>query len=81
MNVVIDNGNVLDTDIPTLYGAEDVIISSAKNLTELCTSLGLYKSKSECVRANRVGPIPSGWNVFKGNKTTTLYVWNPTDRD
>lgn len=81
MNIVIDNGNVLDTDIPTLYGEEDVITSSSKNLTDLCVSLKLYKSKSECVRAGRVGPIPPGWNVLKGNKTTTLYVWNPTDRE
>ncbi|AUR86019.1 hypothetical protein NVP1081O_284 [Vibrio phage 1.081.O._10N.286.52.C2] len=80
MNIIVDNGLIQANDQATLFGDEDVIhVESTVTLTELVCNLGLYKSKSQARQSGRVGSIPTGWSVFKGNKKTHLYVWNPTE--
>lgn len=85
MNIVVKTQHLQPTDIPTLYGDTDNVVNEeikyvdpTTTLTDLVYMLGLYKTKSEARRANRVGPIPTGWNVIKGNRKTPLYIWNPT---
>lgn len=75
---VVTTENLLSGDIECLYEDEKVIsISNILTLTDLVVELGLFKSKSQARKANRVGPLPRGWNVLKGNKKTFIYLWNP----
>ncbi|AGN30329.1 hypothetical protein VPFG_00332 [Vibrio phage nt-1] len=80
MNIIVENGNIQPNDQKTLFGDEEVVrVPSTFTLTDLVCHLDLYKSKTQARQANRVGAIPDGWSVFKGNKKTPLYVWNPTE--
>lgn len=79
MNIVVSESTWTQRDISCLFGDESVIFTDAKNLTDLVVDLGLYKSKSQARSAGRVGEIPKGWSEIKGNKTTTLWIWNPTE--
>lgn len=79
MNIVIKNSCWTDRDIRCLFGDEPVIFSDADNITDLVVELGLYKSKSQARNAGRTGDIPKGWSEVKGNKITTLWIWNPTE--
>lgn len=79
MNIVIQNSKWTDRDIRCLFVDEPVIFSSHNNLTDLVVELRLYKSKSQARSAGRVGEIPKGWAEYKGNKTTTLWIWNPDE--
>jgi hypothetical protein len=79
MNVVIKNSKWTKRDLRCLFGDEDVIFSEANNITDLVVELKLFRSKSQARAAGRVGDIPLGWTEFKGNKTTTLWVWNPDE--
>ncbi|AGB06956.1 hypothetical protein [Vibrio phage XZ1] len=80
MNIIVENGNIQPNDQATLFADEEVVrVPSTFTLTDLVCHLGLYKSKSQARQAKRVGEIPHGYNEFKGNKKTPLYVWNPTE--
>lgn len=79
MNIVMDTSNVLATDIRTLFGEEPIFWSRAKDLQTLMMECGIYKSKSQAMKAGRAGPIPSGWTVFRASKTKTLWIWNPSE--
>lgn len=78
-NIIVNNGFVQDTDRVTLFGDEEVLVVEPQSLTDLVITLGLFSSKSQARKANRVGEIPTGYSEFKGNKKTPLYVWNPTE--
>lgn len=80
MNIVISSSPYTEQDLKTLYCGEDIIYYDGVNeLSVMLTQLGLYKSSSQARKANRYGPIPSGWTEFKGNKTTTVWIWNPSE--
>lgn len=79
MNVVIKQSKWTERDLRCLFGDEDVIFSEATSVTDLVVELKLFKSKSQARAAGRIGDIPSGWAEFKGNKTTTLWIWNPDE--
>jgi hypothetical protein len=79
MNIVVQNSSWTQRDIDLLFGDEPVIFTVAKDLQTLVTDLNLFPSKTKAVAANRVGDIPHGWNVIKGNKKVTLWIWNPTE--
>ena len=79
MNIVIQNGFVLNTDIPTLFGNEPVVNSQAPNLETLMVELGLYPSKSKAIKDGRRGPIPLGFTEFKATKKQKVWIWNPSE--
>lgn len=82
INIIVDNGNVQwDSDWDTLFGDEDAfVIPADTDMQSLHVDIvPLFKSKSQAVKAGRKGPLPKGWNVFKGNKKTFIYMWNPTE--
>ena len=79
MNVVIDNGNVLETDIPTLFGDEPVLVVKPMTLQELMVVVKAYNSKTKAIQCGRSGEIPSGFTKFKANKILTLWIWNPSE--
>lgn len=80
-NIVVNNGNTLPQDIITLFGEEDVItyVEDKTTMTDLVVKLGLFKSKGQARKAGRVGDIPEGWTVVKGNRKTFLFIWNPSE--
>lgn len=79
MNIIIDNGNVLPTDQHTLFQDEEVITLPVMTLPDLLVQMKVYKSKSECARAGRTGPIPDGFTELKASKKVTMWIWNPTE--
>lgn len=79
MNIVVSYSPYTQQDLITLYEDEEIILSSACNMESLVLELGLYPSKSKAIAAGRVGDIPKGWTVMKGNKKTTLWIWNPSE--
>lgn len=80
MNIIIDGEFLQSTDPSTLFVDEPIrFVDNCNDLTDLVVMLGLFPSKSQARKAGRVGPIPEGWNVIKGNKKTPLYIWNPTE--
>ncbi len=78
-NIVIDNGNVRDSDIPTLYGDEEVIRTTETDIPRLLVQCGIYKSTTQARNAGRQGKVPDGWTEFKASKKRRLFIWNPTD--
>lgn len=78
MNVVMSNSPYTHRDLELIFQGEDVVFSSATNITDLVCELGLYKSKSQARSAGRVGEIPTGFTEYKANKTVTIWIWNPT---
>lgn len=79
MNVVIASSSYTHRDLELLFDNEDVIFSNTTNITDLVCELGLYKSKSQARSAGRVGDIPTGFTEYKGNKVTTIWIWNPSE--
>ena len=69
----------MEDDIELLFGNEDVVFSSAKDISVLCKELGVFPSTSAARRAGRMGDIPTGWSEIKGNKKNFLFVWNPSE--
>lgn len=78
-NVVIKGSDWIDSDLPTLFGDEEIHFSEAADVQSLMVELNIYKSKSESMRAGRQGPIPEGWTEFKASKKRRLFIWNPKD--
>ncbi len=76
-NVIIFNDNVQETDQWTLFGDEEVHITTTTDLPRLLVELGIYKSTSEARRAGRTGEVPSGWTEFKASRKRRLWIWNP----
>lgn len=79
MNVVISWSPYTHRDLEIVFPDEDVVFVNSTNMTDLVCELGLYKSKSQARDAGRLGDIPTGYNQIKGNKKTTLYIWNPSE--
>lgn len=79
MNIVMQNSFWTQRDLNLLFGDEPVIFSIAKDLQTLVTELELFPSKNKAIAANRIGSIPLGWTVMKGNKKVTLWIWNPSE--
>lgn len=80
MNIIIDNQYIKPYDKVTLFEEEEVLYLSDKlDLTDLVVELGLFSSKSQSRKSNRIGEVTKWWNVIKGNKKTPLYIWNPTE--
>lgn len=79
INIIIQSENVHESDSALLFGDEPVVLSRAKDLTDLVVELGLYKSKSQARAANRIGDLPTGWAELRGNKKTFLFLWNPSE--
>lgn len=78
-NIIVDNGNVLESDVPILYKDEEVLWVEPKPLPNLLAELGVYKSTSQARKANRVGEIPDGYTEYKASKKVKLFIWNPTE--
>lgn len=80
INVVIEDSPWRPSDIEWLFGPEEVVFITAKDMPNLLVKLGCFKSTSEARRAGREGPIPQGltW-AFKANKKTTIWIWNPSE--
>ena len=77
-NIIVKTRFFVESDKQTLFGDEEVMyVEPDTTLTDLVCNLGLFKSKSQARQAGRVGEIPEGWTVMKGNKKTPLYIWNP----
>lgn len=79
MNIVMANSQYTHRDLEILFDGEDCVFSSAENITDLVVGLGLYKSKSQARAAGREGAIPFGFTEYKANKTTTIWIWNPSE--
>ena len=79
MNIVMANSPYTYRDLEILFDGEDCIFSTAENITDLVVGLVLYKSKSQARAAGREGTIPSGFTKYQANKTTTIWVWNPSE--
>lgn len=80
MNIIVKNKNVLPTDQATLFEDEPVVfVEEGTKYPNMLVELGLMPSTSQARRNGRVGDIPSGWNVVKGNRKVVLYIWNPTE--
>lgn len=77
-NVVVGS-NWTQRDIEIIFEHEDVIFADETELSVLLKDLGVYKSTSEARRANRVGPVPTGYTEFKASKKHMLFIWNPTE--
>jgi len=77
-NVVIDNGNVRESDITILFGNQPVHFTKCTTMQALMKELGIFPSTSEAIRAGRSGPIPNGFTCeFKASKKRRLWIWNP----
>jgi hypothetical protein len=78
-NVVVDNGNVRESDILTLFGPNArVHFTKCTTMQALMKEMGVFPSTSEATRAGRVGPIPRGFtDDFKASKKRRLWIWNP----
>lgn len=79
MNLIVIESKWIPSDLPTLFGDEEVEWISNQDLSNLAVDIGAYKSTSEARRANRFGPIPSGWTEWKANKKTFVFIWNPSE--
>lgn len=79
MNVVVDNGNVQEGDIFTLFGNAPVLVVKPMLLQDLMVLVKAYNSKSKAIQCGRSGQIPAGFSEFKANKILTLWIWNPTE--
>lgn len=79
MNIVVTSSFWTPRDLELLFGDESVIFTSARDLQTLVCELGLFPSKTKAIAAGRQGELPSGWTVFKGNKKTTMWLWNPNE--
>lgn len=79
MNIIINSSKWTERDIRCLFADEPVVFANASNITDLVVELGLFKSKSQARSAGRQGELPKGFTEFKGNKTTTLWIWNPDE--
>ena len=78
-NIIVDNGNVLDSDKELIFGDEEVITTEVMSLPNLLHTLGVYKSTSQARKAGRVGDIPTGYTEYKASKKVRLFIWNPTE--
>ncbi|MBF84539.1 MAG: hypothetical protein CL489_08700 [Acidobacteria bacterium] len=78
-NIIVDNGNVLDSDKELIFGDEEVITTEVMPLPNLLHTLGVYKSTSQARKAGRVGDIPTGYTEYKASKKVRLFIWNPTE--
>ena len=77
-NIVVDNGNVRETDVATLFDDKPVHFTKFTTIQALMKELGIFPSTSEAIRAGRVGPIPTGFtDDFKASKKRRLWIWNP----
>jgi len=78
-NIVIKTSKWTEQDIKTLFGEEDVSFVQADDIPDLLVKLGIFKSKSQARRANRIGDIPTGFtDGFKASKKHRLWIWNPS---
>lgn len=78
-NIIIDNQYLQSNDKEILFGEELVYLTKTTDLPQLLVELGIYKSKSEARKANRIGNIAEGWtHNFKASKKNYIYIWNPT---
>jgi hypothetical protein len=79
-NIIVRHSAWRKSDIPTLFGNEEVHFTDANELSVLMKELGVFKSTSEARRAGRTGPIPDGFTFeFKASKKRRLWIWNPTE--
>lgn len=93
-DIVVDNGNVKDWDVETIFGFEgtiwgfdgrpdppvNVIKPGEFTMIDLLVMLGTFPSKSQA-RKNWKGPvdIPGGYSEWTcGKMRRQLNIWNPT---
>lgn len=88
LNVIIDNGNVRDTDRNMIFPKEELVTiirpdnPNIKDVLDLLVILEAFPSKSQA-RKNWTGPIqfPPGWSEFwVGKRKRFLGIWNPTEK-
>jgi hypothetical protein len=79
MNIIINSSPWTQRDIEILFEQEDVIFSSADDIPTLMAEQNMYPSKNKAIQANRTGSIPLGFTVYKANKKTTMWIWNPSE--
>lgn len=95
LNVIVDNGNVRESDEIALFGPikheckgcwycreEDVLwVDTSVTIFDLLIRLGAFKSKSQARKNWKHGNnIPPGWSEFKiGKIRRHLCIWNPTE--
>jgi hypothetical protein len=84
-NVIIDNGNVLEGDVPLFFAEnepENLVFSKSKDMWELLTELKLFPSKSQARKDPKWGKIPEipkGFNEFEfGKKKIKVFIFNPS---
>lgn len=79
INIIVQNGNVLSGDQKTLFGDESVECIEPMSIPDLMLKFGIYKSKSQAIKAGRTGQIPNGWVELKASKKVYMFIWNPTE--
>ena len=79
INVIIRSSCHEPSDAELLFSGEPWVFSDAKTIPELLVELGIYKTRSDCRRAGRDGPIKPGWTMMKASKAVfCLCIWNPS---
>ncbi len=94
LNVIIENGNVHESDEETLFGPLEHKCKGCSNcqvemvtrfpptitIFDLLVKLGSFRSKSHARKNWRHGKdTPSGWSEFKiGKLKRHLCIWNPS---
>jgi hypothetical protein len=84
LNVIVDNGNVWESDKEILFGDEEVlVISPDVSIFDLLITLGSFTSKSQARKNWKHGrEIPLGWSEFWiGKVKRQLCIWNPQPFD
>lgn len=79
MNIVVKGSEWRSSDLSALFDNEAVIFTDCTDMASLVFSLGLFSSRSQAKKAGRTGNIPTGFTEIKGNKKTTLWIWNPSE--
>ena len=85
LNVMVDNGNLRETDRKMLFPKEERVIivnPEETSIFELLVMIGSFESKSQARKNwNGANTIPAGWSEFKiGKLKRHLCIWNPTEK-
>lgn len=81
LNVIIDNGNVRESDRDDIFPADEEVnlLPPETDIFDLLVMLGAFPSKTQARKNWKHGPIPDGWSEFYvGKLRRHLCIWNPS---